>query len=66
MNLTYRTDMDSKYVIGIDFGSDSVRSIVVDAADGSELANAVVEYPLWKQGKYCNPSENRYRQHPRP
>ena len=53
-----------KYVIGIDFGSDSVRSVVADAADGSELASAVVGYPLWKQGFYCNPSENRYRQHP--
>jgi len=54
----------SKYVLGIDFGSDSVRCLVVDTANGSEIGTAVVEYPRWKNGEYCNPAENRYRQHP--
>lgn len=52
------------YVLGIDFGSDSVRCLVVDAADGREVATAVRYYPRWKRGEFCNPAENRYRQHP--
>lgn len=56
--------MPSAYVIGIDFGTDSVRSLLVNAADGSEVATAVVEYPRWKQGLYCHAASNRFRQHP--
>ena len=36
----------TNYLLGVDFGSDSVRCLVVDAADGSELASAVVAFPL--------------------
>lgn len=53
-----------KHVLGIDFGSDSVRCLVVRCSDGAELASAVVEYPRWKAGLYCNPSASQYRQHP--
>ncbi|MDF1548931.1 MAG: ribulokinase, partial [Bacteroidales bacterium] len=55
---------EKKYVIGIDFGTDSVRSIIVDTENGQELASSVFEYPRWKQGKYCIPEENQFRQHP--
>ena len=54
----------NKYCIGLDYGSDSVRSVVVNAYTGEQLATAVFEYPRWKAGKYCNPSANQYRQHP--
>ena len=28
-------------VCGVDFGTDSVRSVIIDAADGSEVSGAV-------------------------
>ncbi len=52
------------FVIGVDYGTDSVRSLIVNAANGSELTSAVYYYPRWKDGLYCNPAENRFRQHP--
>jgi L-ribulokinase len=54
----------SKYVIGVDYGTDSVRSIIVDASNGKEMASDVFYYPRWKAGKYCVPSQNQFRQHP--
>ncbi|HAM08833.1 MAG TPA: ribulokinase [Bacteroidales bacterium] len=56
--------MDKKYVIGIDYGTDSVRSVVADAADGKIPGSSVFEYPRWKQGLFCDPSINQFRQHP--
>lgn len=52
------------YVIGLDYGTDSVRSVLVNAIDGSEVGSVVFEYPRWKQGLYCDPAHNRFRQHP--
>jgi L-ribulokinase len=51
-------------VMGIDFGTDSVRTVVVDATDGHALGVSVQHYPRWAQGLYCEPLENRFRQHP--
>lgn len=51
-------------VIGVDFGTDSCRALLVDARDGQTVASAVCEYPRWKRGLYCDPQQNRYRQHP--
>jgi L-ribulokinase len=56
--------MSKKYVIGIDYGTDSVRSVVVDTENGNTLGSSVFEYPRWKKGLYCNPSLNQFRQHP--
>lgn len=56
--------MTTNYLIGLDFGSDSVRALIINAKTGEELASATAVYPRWSRGEYCNPKENRYRQHP--
>jgi L-ribulokinase len=52
------------YCIGIDFGTDSVRSIIVNAANGQEVASSVFFYPRFREGRYCDPSLHVFRQHP--
>ena len=54
----------NKYVIGVDYGTDSVRSVIVDAQDGREVGSSVFYYPRWRAGAYCHPSSNQFRQHP--
>lgn len=56
--------VNDKYTIGLDFGTDSSRAALVRLSDGRILRSASAEYPRWKQGLGCLPSENRYRQHP--
>ncbi|MBN8851737.1 MAG: ribulokinase [Sphingobacteriales bacterium 50-39] len=53
-----------QFVIGVDYGTDSVRSIIVNTANGQEIASSVFYYPRWKDGLYCNPNDNQFRQHP--
>ena len=52
-----------KYLIGLDFGTDSVRALLTDSC-GKEIAAAVREYPRWKKGLFCNAARSQFRQHP--
>ncbi len=52
------------YVIGVDYGTDSVRSVLVDTSNGKEISSSVFLYPRWKKGLYCNAPINQFRQHP--
>jgi L-ribulokinase len=56
--------MAKKFVIGIDYGTDSVRSVVVDTTNGKIIGTSVFDYPRWKKGLFCDPSINQFRQHP--
>ena len=56
--------MKGAVVIGVDYGTDSVRTVIVDAENGEEISGAVCEYPRWKDGRYCDPAANQFRQHP--
>src|SRR5664279_5172778 len=53
-----------KYTIGVDYGTDSVRTLIIDTSNGKEISSSVFDYPRWKAGKFCNPSKNQFRQHP--
>jgi L-ribulokinase len=55
---------ESPFVLGIDFGTDSVRTIMVNAANGEEIASAVHHYSRWQEGRFCLPEKNQFRQHP--
>jgi L-ribulokinase len=53
-----------RLVIGLDFGTDSVRTVIVDADTGAEVASAVRTFTRWNEDRYCDPASNRFRQHP--
>ena len=54
-----------KFAIGIDYGTNSVRTLVVDAADGSEIASYVYGYPSGDDGILLDPKDpNLARQNP--
>ncbi|MGE5551698.1 MAG: ribulokinase [Bacteroidota bacterium] len=52
-------------VLGLDYGTDSVRALVVEASTGRELASEVALYRRWAAGEFCDPAANQFRQHPK-
>ncbi len=56
---------DPSFSIGVDFGTGSVRTLVVDNRDGAEVASAVFDYPGGDGGVIGDPRDpNLARQHP--
>lgn len=56
--------MKDVFVIGVDYGTDSVRSVLVNAGSGEEIASGIFYYPRWRDGLFCDASLNQFRQHP--
>jgi L-ribulokinase len=56
--------MSIKYAVGVDYGTDSVRAVVVNTTNGEEVAAHVHYYKRWKEGLYCDATRNQFRQHP--
>lgn len=54
----------TSYALGLDYGSDSCRALLVDTQTGKEVATNVVYYPRWKKGLFCQPAKDQFRQHP--
>ena len=56
--------MAEQYILGLDFGTDSVRAVLVNAKSGKEEANQVATFKRWLKGQFCDPARNQFRQHP--
>lgn len=53
------------FTLGIDYGTNSVRALVVRCADGAELGSCVVPYPSGQEGVLLAPRDHHLaRQHP--
>ena len=56
--------MTSKYTLGLDYGTNSVRALIVDTANGREVATAVWNYAHGTEGVILSRDPNLARQHP--
>jgi len=56
--------MATQYTIGLDYGTNSVRALIVNVANGAEVAAAVWTYSHGKQGVVLARDPNLARQHP--
>ena len=53
-----------KYTLGIDYGTDSARAVLVDASCGRIVASATSPYRRWAENRWCDPLVQQFRQHP--
>ncbi|MGD0651723.1 MAG: ribulokinase [Verrucomicrobiia bacterium] len=56
--------MSQQYSIGLDYGTNTVRCLIVDASDGREIGTAVWEYTHGTHGVILSRDPNLARQHP--
>src|SRR5208337_3569584 len=59
-----RIKMATRYTIGLDYGTNSVRALIVNVANGAEVAAAVWTYAHGTQGVILSHDPNLARQHP--
>lgn len=57
-------NLKGKYVIGLDYGTDSARAVIVNIGSGEILGEGVSYYHNWKKKLYCDEKINQFRQHP--
>ena len=54
-----------RFAIGVDYGTNSVRALVVDVANGAEVSTSVYNYPSGEEGILLDPKDpNLARQNP--
>lgn len=56
--------MSARYTLGLDYGTNSVRALIVDTARGREIGTAVWNYRLGTRGVFLSKDPNLARQHP--
>ncbi|MGO8766959.1 MAG: ribulokinase [Limisphaerales bacterium] len=56
--------MTNRYTIGLDYGTNSVRALIVNIANGAEIAAAVWRYAHGADGVILSRDPNLARQHP--
>lgn len=56
--------MQKAFVIGLDYGTDSVRALLVNAHSGEELGSFVHKYDRWGKQQFCDAGLSQFRQHP--
>src|SRR5262249_22963843 len=56
--------MNARYSIGLDYGTNSVRTLLVNTANGQEVATAVWNYEEGQDGVILSRDPNLARQHP--
>ena len=56
--------MSAKYTIGLDYGTNSVRTVIVNTSNGREVATAVWDYMRGEKGVLLSRDPNLARQHP--
>ncbi len=56
---------EKRFAVGVDYGTNSVRALVVDVSDGSDVATHVYDYPSGDAGILLDPADpNLARQNP--
>jgi L-ribulokinase len=56
--------MNTRYTVGLDYGTNSVRALIVDTSNGREIGTAVWAYEHGEHGVILGRDPNLARQHP--
>ncbi len=63
--MAHQSVKQQQFAIGVDYGTNSVRALLVDLADGNEIASCVYEYPSGEAGILLDRNDpNLARQNP--